>query len=276
MPDLQHRTEIEHAFADKLQELQAVQLQRVRAKLGNPPDEKNMSGGDWSHERDALAALLFLILSNVHRHSAEQFVGTLPFDGQPRQIDLMSVQWATFKSRELADQITEHTREIIHASIEAGKDEDLHKRWLLLAAGLGIAFGVARALRIAVTETTRAATAGEQDIADAYNEWVRTGRGPLDFEPPAPPRRDPTGQVRFPLPPPPTPAQRGEVLVPYWVTAHDEKVCPRCGPLDGQRITDTWPPLHVNCRCYARFAPATAAANAAESVGEECGQRKTE
>jgi hypothetical protein len=37
-----------------------------------------------------------------------------------------------------------------------------------------------------------------------------------------------------------------------WATVEDERVCPECGPLDGQ----TWPagegpspPLHVNCRC---------------------------
>ena len=37
-----------------------------------------------------------------------------------------------------------------------------------------------------------------------------------------------------------------------WVTAHDERTCPECGPLDGA----TWPldegprpPLHTHCRC---------------------------
>lgn len=48
-----------------------------------------------------------------------------------------------------------------------------------------------------------------------------------------------------------------------WVTAEDERVCPRCGPLDGVRVplgelfdTDEGqidgPPLHINCRCLTR------------------------
>lgn len=42
-----------------------------------------------------------------------------------------------------------------------------------------------------------------------------------------------------------------------WFTVEDERVCPECGPLDGE----VWPegdgpspPLHVNCRCERRHA----------------------
>jgi hypothetical protein len=42
-----------------------------------------------------------------------------------------------------------------------------------------------------------------------------------------------------------------------WRTAEDERVCPECGPLDGQ----SWPtgegpepPLHNHCRCVREFA----------------------
>lgn len=42
-----------------------------------------------------------------------------------------------------------------------------------------------------------------------------------------------------------------------WRTAEDERVCPECGPLDGQ----AWPagegpepPLHNHCRCERGFA----------------------
>lgn len=43
-----------------------------------------------------------------------------------------------------------------------------------------------------------------------------------------------------------------------WLTAHDERTCPRCGPLDGVRTAfpngtfpgaDGRPPLHPRCRC---------------------------
>jgi hypothetical protein len=42
-----------------------------------------------------------------------------------------------------------------------------------------------------------------------------------------------------------------------WRTAEDERVCPECGPLDGQ----AWPsgegpepPLHNHCRCVREYA----------------------
>jgi hypothetical protein len=48
----------------------------------------------------------------------------------------------------------------------------------------------------------------------------------------------------------------GEVMT-RWRTAEDERVCPECGPLDGQ----VWPegegpipPLHNHCRCTREFA----------------------
>lgn len=43
-----------------------------------------------------------------------------------------------------------------------------------------------------------------------------------------------------------------------WITAHDDRVCPECGPMDGKFFEfgsgESPPPLHVNCRCSA--APA--------------------
>lgn len=37
-----------------------------------------------------------------------------------------------------------------------------------------------------------------------------------------------------------------------WLTAHDDRVCPDCAPMDGQEFPmddDNVPPLHPNCRC---------------------------
>lgn len=83
-------------------------------------------------------------------------------------------------------------------------------------------FGPARARRIAVTESTRIFVEGQRQ-AEAGNEFVT--------------------QFRV-------------------LTARDERVCPTCGPLDGQtreKGVNTYvhpelgaiagPPFHVNCRC---------------------------
>ena len=43
-----------------------------------------------------------------------------------------------------------------------------------------------------------------------------------------------------------------EVVFTVWATAGDGKVCPECGPLDGEAWEEgdgPSPPLHPNCRC---------------------------
>lgn len=83
-------------------------------------------------------------------------------------------------------------------------------------------FSRGRADTVAVTETTRAASAGE-----------RSERRRFDAA--------------------------GLRTVAYWVTERDSRVCPICRPLDSQR-EEFWqnefpggPPAHPRCRCYLRY-----------------------
>lgn len=42
-----------------------------------------------------------------------------------------------------------------------------------------------------------------------------------------------------------------------WTTHADERVCPECGPRDGESWPEgegAFPPLHVNCRCGREYA----------------------
>lgn len=42
-----------------------------------------------------------------------------------------------------------------------------------------------------------------------------------------------------------------------WITHRDERVCPECGPLEGERWEagdGPYPPLHTNCRCARAVA----------------------
>lgn len=75
-------------------------------------------------------------------------------------------------------------------------------------------FGEARASRIAATEATRIFAEANAEV------WKSTGF---------------VNQVRF-------------------NTSADDRVCPYCGPLDGQEFdVDDYghkPPIHVNCRCW--------------------------
>ena len=50
--------------------------------------------------------------------------------------------------------------------------------------------------------------------------------------------------------------ETGIELVPIWLTANDEMVCPVCGPRHKKPITDgVFPPLHPRCRCGAAYEP---------------------
>jgi len=78
-----------------------------------------------------------------------------------------------------------------------------------------------RASMIAVTETTRAASLGEQVTAK---------------------------QIMMDNP--------SIVMTPIWNTSNDELVCPICGPRNGKEIkpgnetNGEYPPAHPNCRCW--------------------------
>lgn len=75
-----------------------------------------------------------------------------------------------------------------------------------------------RAVTIGITETTSGITAGEIGGAEMYRR------------------------------------ETGRLLLPYWLTERDERVCPVCGPLDNEPST-VWrhrfngPPAHPRCRC---------------------------
>lgn len=77
-------------------------------------------------------------------------------------------------------------------------------------------FDAERALRIAVTETTRAFAQGQAAARDELRE-------------------------QFP----------DVVVETVWHTNNDDIVCDVCGPLDGRAVDDdTIPPAHPNCRCW--------------------------
>lgn len=77
-------------------------------------------------------------------------------------------------------------------------------------------FGPVRAEMIATTEVTRASVQGE---LEAQTDIQR----------------------------------QGLVVVSIHETNADDRVCPICGPRDGQVIDDErYPPLHVGCRCWIR------------------------
>ena len=90
-----------------------------------------------------------------------------------------------------------------------------------LTEAIGTIFGEARAMRIAVTEVTR-----------AYVEAARISADEM--------------------------AALGLPMTEIWETDNDELVCEICAPRQGKVLGDGWtrddgPPAHPNCRCRIRF-----------------------
>ena len=77
---------------------------------------------------------------------------------------------------------------------------------------------------------------------------------------PSPPSRPDFGpDPGIVTPPDPSPPSRRPctqwVIWEVWFTVRDERVCPECGPLHGQRFQrghGPQPPLHTSCRCIRR------------------------
>lgn len=123
--------------------------------------------------------------------------------------------WVTQYSKKLADMIVENTQKVAAQQAAEG-----------IAIDLSSQFSAERAERIAITETTRANTAGEYGAVK-----TAMGQGILN----------------------------ADDMSMLWHTCEDELVCDECAPLN-QQPAEVWqvecpggPPLHVNCRCWLDY-----------------------
>lgn len=96
------------------------------------------------------------------------------------------------------------------------------RQYLADGGTLDVAFGRDRAESLAVTEITRARVAGERAVIDEIEK-------------------------------------RGAVVLTFWRTEQDAKVCPICRPLDGadqyrwEQDFPAGPPAHPRCRCELEY-----------------------
>jgi len=170
-----------------------------------------------------LQALIQKELAFIARDNAEEESASIGIMFDPAAVDVSAEAWAKQYSYDLIKGIDETTRATVSSAITdftntpGMTNQDIFDR-------LSSTFGDARAEMIAITEVTRAFSAGEQIYQNMLSEM-------------------------------------GVETVREWLTSEDEKVCPICGALDGQAVSigekfvdddgneyDN-PPSHVNCRC---------------------------
>ena len=162
-------------------------------------------------------------LASIAADNAEEQAASLGVAFDIAAIDAAAEAWARQYSYELVKGIDATTRETVSNAITAFTNTPGMTNKDILDKLEGT-FGSTRAQMIAVTEVTRAFSAGEQ----IYQNLL---------------------------------AEMGVETVREWLTSQDEKVCPICGALDGQQVgidqnfVDSDgneydnPPAHVNCRC---------------------------
>jgi hypothetical protein len=170
-----------------------------------------------------LQSLISTELAYIASDNAEEAAANLGIAFDPAAVDVAAEAWAKDYSYELIKGIDATTRETVSSAITdftntpGMTNQDIFDR-------LSSAFGDVRAQMIAVTEVTRAFSAGEQIYQNMLTDM-------------------------------------GVTTVREWLTSEDEKVCPICGFLDGQQVAPGEkfkdgegneydnPPAHVNCRC---------------------------
>lgn len=136
-------------------------------------------------------------------------------------------QWAATMSRELSAQVVETSRRMTADAFSLARGDRSR-----LADALKLVYlAPARLDTIAVTETTRAISAGEHAVVIPFNNDVR--RSGRDDDP--------------------------RLLVPIWRIDPRSNVCEICLSIDGH-ANEVWghvypggPPGHVHCACYLDY-----------------------
>lgn len=189
---------------------------------------------DRARRENELAALILLVF---RRHSAQAMVDWAAFESdlmlalQPALAATYNVSFEQLKGlvqKTAGDTVSVpangkdwaagYADTLAKAIVQATKDG---------ALPANLQFSPERANRIAITETTRAITAGEMGAITALTSLSLL---------------------------------RGQTLEPIWHTAEDDLVCRACRPLN-KTTRETWsveapagPPLHPHCRCYLDYA----------------------
>jgi len=216
MPDIPNRDELEAEIARRFSKLSAKQRKELMRLLGDPPNFSNIPPSFWEQMKNELTGIFIPVLSMIYLDSAERLVAELPIGVDWGIMNEAASRWARQYSFELVGGITDKSRRATQEAI-AGFFEQGMTRADLEATLIRIYDSPTRAELIGVTEVTRAASEGDQEIARQL-------------------------------------AKDGFSLIPVWMTSEDERVCEICAPLNEKVIeNNSYPPAHPRCRCRHRY-----------------------
>lgn len=215
MTPLSNRDDHEAAIAEAASQVLDEQFGLLKDELGEEPPQSGASETFWAALTGALTAALLPKLEAVYIDSVDEIALEMGIGWD--EVTSSAAAWARSYTAELAGGIVTRRRELVAQSVA-----DFYGQGLTLGDlynRLAPEFGMQRAIDIGITETTRAASAGQKEFADML-------RG------------------------------RGIPMVDIVVTSNDERVCVICGPKHGKRASDeSYPPYHVKCRCWVNSVP---------------------
>lgn len=184
-------------------------------------------GSDFFYDEEYDAEMIRLQLQGVGE-GADLFSETIGIPLDYSGINKQVLRWAKKNSGLIVKTVDATSRDLIRRAISTFVETPGFTVGDVVRM---LPFEDARALRIAVTETTR-----------TYAQGNKLGAEQLKKEYP---------DVK---------------VIETWYTNNDALVCPLCGPLNGIEVeqgkgfypeesvyADGWPPRHVNCRCWTSY-----------------------
>lgn len=212
MADIPDRDDLERQLARILAKVLRLRRGEILEALGDPPDINKMTPELWDRLGDELARELSPFIERTFVAAAGRLIAATPLGVDWAVVNQRAAEWARRYTFDLVRGITQTDMNVLRLSVSAYYEQGQTMGQLI--ERLEQIFSPVRAEMVAVTEVTRAASEGEQEIAREL-------------------------------------AAEGINMIPVWQTNDDELVCPVCGPRDGQEITDgVYPPLHPRCRCW--------------------------
>lgn len=212
MTEFVNRSEIERKLARVIAKDLRGELDKLMGYLGDPPDLSRVPAEYWNNGWRGIQKDVEPILVATFIQQAEAAMNTMGVGVDWAVVNTTAANWARNHSAEVLQQLFNRTYEGVSATVPQYFEQGWGIRELRTA--LERWHSPLRAGMIAVTETTRAAVEGERAYVDQLQK--ETGAG----------------------------------MVPIWMTANDDRVCPICGPRDEKPITNgKYPPAHPRCRC---------------------------
>lgn len=222
MADLANRADYEARISRAVARVFQQFKRQLWDMLGDNPTDDDLDESFFADFQGALQGAVRPILEAIFVEHAQTLTETPPETARKAGgigidmtlINQRAADWAAGYSFELVKGIVDTTRDTLRSQIR-GFFED-QRTIGDLRDSIGRLFGPVRASMIAITETTRAASKGEEAFADELRKL-------------------------------------GLRVTHIWHTSRDDDVCKICKPRNGKRQGDGWqelPPAHIGCRCW--------------------------